>query len=147
MNLQEMILFDGDVREDEKLQKLKLVLAELTQRINAKKEPFFRMLENGCWEWLRVRDKDGYGTICFQHKNLRVHRFFYEKIIGPIPEGFTLDHKCRFTACGNPCHLEPVSIGVNVLRGFNPCAENARKTHCKKGHPLSGENLRIGRVG
>ena len=29
------------------------------------------------------------------------------------------------------------------MRGESPPAANARKTHCKRGHPLSGENLLI----
>jgi hypothetical protein len=37
--------------------------------------------------------------------------------------------------------MEPVTRAVNVLRGDSPNAVNARKTHCKRGHPLFGDNL------
>jgi hypothetical protein len=38
-------------------------------------------------------------------------------------------------ACWNPDHLEPVTHAENQL--------HLRKTQCKHGHPLSGDNLRI----
>ena len=44
----------------------------------------------------------------------------------------------------NPAHLELVPLKINYLRGVGTPADNARKTHCKRGHPLSGDNLRMG---
>lgn len=35
----------------------------------------------------------------------------------------------------------PKSARVNVLRGVGAGAQNARKTHCEKGHLLEGDNL------
>jgi hypothetical protein len=37
--------------------------------------------------------------------------------------------------------LEPATIKENTLRGFGRTANQARQTHCKNGHPLSGDNL------
>jgi hypothetical protein len=31
-------------------------------------------------------------------------------------------------------------MGVNVLRGVGAAAKNARKTHCKRGHPFDEAN-------
>lgn len=59
---------------------------------------------------------------------------------GSIPKGLTLDHLCRNRACVNPVHLEPVTNRVNILRGIGITAQNARKTHCKHGHPFTVEN-------
>lgn len=58
----------------------------------------------------------------------------------------TIDHVkdrgCVSTLCVNPAHLEAVTMRENNLRGrTNACAVNARKTLCKRGHPLSGDNL------
>ncbi|MCZ6447620.1 MAG: HNH endonuclease signature motif containing protein [Alphaproteobacteria bacterium] len=70
------------------------------------------------------------------------HRFSYETLVGPIPEGLILDHLCRVRSCCNPSHSEAVTHRVNILRGDGITAINARKLFCKRGHPLFGENLR-----
>jgi hypothetical protein len=62
-------------------------------------------------------------------------------LVGPIPEGLTIDHLCRVRHCVNPAHLEAVSERVNILRGNGAGARNARKTHCVKGHAFTPDNL------
>ena len=95
-----------------------------------------------CWVWKGAPIKNGYGQ--YRRKGTRscyVHRLVYEALVGPIPEGKFLDHLCRNRLCVNPGHLEIVTNRENVLRGVGPTAVNAQKTHCKRGHPLEGENL------
>jgi len=94
-----------------------------------------------CWEWIGSKNVDGYGQFGLEGKIIGAYRFAYEQLIGPIPDGMELDHLCRNTSCVNPYHLEPVSHRENMLRGLNSIADNAKKTHCPKGHPLSGDNL------
>jgi hypothetical protein len=95
-----------------------------------------------CLIWTGYTCK-GYGKLTFRKKTQPVHRWAYELIIGKIPTGKTLDHLCRVRACWNPAHVEPVTLKVNILRGICPPANNARMTHCKKGHELVGRNLMI----
>lgn len=76
-------------------------------------------------------------------KERLVHRTAYEWAHGPIPEGLQIDHLCRRIRCVAPTHLEAVTNKVNSLRGRSPWALNAQKTHCPKGHPLSGKNAKI----
>ncbi len=90
-----------------------------------------------CWLWHGLTNKEGYGRTKNEGKSLIAHRAFYELLVGPIPEGLTLDHLCRVRNCVRPDHLEPVTSGENVLRGDGPCARNARKEFCVRGHPLS----------
>lgn len=99
-------------------------------------------LSDGCWEWIGTKRNKGYGSF-YIHGTFYVqaHRFCYELLSGPIPAGLTLDHLCRNTSCVNPDHLEPVTNRENTLRGFNPCAMNARKTRCKNGHEFTQENI------
>jgi hypothetical protein len=98
--------------------------------------------ENGCALWPGVRNKQGYGQVGYQGKQWRVHDLMYEHFIGPVPEGLVLDHiVCDTPSCGNFAHLKVSTQAENVLRGQGPCARNARKTHCKNGHPFAGENL------
>lgn len=98
-----------------------------------------------CWLWPGSTDGKGYGLAKLHGRTRRVHRVVYEHLVGPIPEGYTLDHLCRVRNCANPAHLEPVTSAVNTLRenSIAPAAINARKTHCIRNHPLSGENLRL----
>src|SRR6266576_3456485 len=86
-----------------------------------------------CWPWQANRGR-GYGNVWIAGRMYRAHRVAYELLIGPIPEGLTLDHLCRNRGCVNPAHLEPVTSRENTLRGEGISANNARKTHCKHGH-------------
>jgi hypothetical protein len=95
--------------------------------------------DGDCWQWTGCIDRDGYAKFL----NIKVHRWAWTYLVGPIPEGLELDHLCRNRSCVNPDHLEPVSRLVNIHRSYNPPAMNARKTHCPKGHPYAGENLLV----
>lgn len=99
---------------------------------------------SGCWLWTGARTLNGYGFISYHGRNEMAHRIAYGLFVGPIPEGKTLDHLCRQRACINPKHLEPVTLRENVLRNTSLVAANAVKTHCLRGHPLSGDNLYTG---
>lgn len=78
------------------------------------------------------------------------HRYVYESIRGPIPEGLVLDHLCRNTSCVNPDHLEPVTYGENFRRGAGtgmalwdgrmPVNPKSLQTHCIHGHEFTTEN-------
>ncbi|HSN21677.1 MAG TPA: HNH endonuclease signature motif containing protein [Usitatibacter sp.] len=100
-----------------------------------------------CWLWTASRDRDGYGFFYLPRGSarlLRAHRVAYELVVGPIPDGLTLDHLCRAPACVNPAHLDPCTMGENVRRSplaiFNARAE---QTHCTRGHPFDEKNTGI----
>lgn len=100
--------------------------------------------DNGCWVWLGAKDPLGYGRIRVDGKTMLTHRVSYLFHKGEVIPPLELDHLCRNPSCVNPDHLEPVTRKVNTGRGN--CAKVQRElrcsqTHCKNGHPLSGENL------
>jgi len=95
--------------------------------------------ENGCCLWPGGDNGLGYGVVSYQGKPVYVHRLLYEHFVGPIPDGLVLDHAyCNTPPCANWNHLEPKTNSRNLARN-----KNAMKTHCKRGHPLSGDNLSI----
>lgn len=95
----------------------------------------------GCWLWSNGTEKR-YGTLYINRKcSLLAHRLMYTLFVGPIPETLQCDHLCRVRRCANPAHIEPVTPAENYLRGGGVPAKNARKTHCKRGHLLQGENV------
>lgn len=95
---------------------------------------------SGCWLWSGSLNGNGYGWFCLFAR--LAHRVSYTALVGLIKER-TLDHLCRTISCVNPDHLEDVSGRTNILRSpTSPSAVNARKTHCKRGHALTPDNLR-----
>lgn len=87
-----------------------------------------------CWLWTSTANNKGYGAFYINGQMRLAHRFAYELLIGPIPEGLELDHLCRTPLCVNPSHLEPVTHAENMRRGAEA---RGRQTHCKRGHDLS----------
>lgn len=111
---------------------------------SVKKPPMERFLkrlqragEDECWSFRGKHSTEGYGTFWDGTRQTYSHRFAYEAFVGPIPQGLVIDHLCRNRACCNPKHLEPVTHAENCRRG----ARGRMVTHCKDGHPLSGDNL------
>src|SRR6266478_7383935 len=122
--------------------------------MNADRQRFFALIDkNGClpirrpdlgpcWLWLGTIDSSqGYAIFSVKGKKCSAHTVSFRMAGRKVPKGKQLDHLCRNRACPNPDHLEPVTRKENILRGESFSAVNARKTHCKYGHPLSGDNL------
>jgi len=85
-----------------------------------------------CWRFTGIATP--YGRIA-KAQDSYAHRLGWKLLRGPIPEGKELHHRCGVQACWNPEHLEPVTHAENLAY--------ERRSHCKRGHPLLGENLRI----
>lgn len=103
----------------------------------------YRVSESGCWLWQGSRNSNGYGRIFVgsrstgDRKARYAHIEMYRALVGEVPEGLVLDHLCNTRACVNPEHLEPKTRWENVARSETAAtAVNARKTHCREGHPL-----------
>jgi HNH endonuclease len=97
---------------------------------------------SGCWLWTATLCKAGYGD--FHVPAMReslAHRFAYKMLVGPIPKGLTVDHKCNVKICVNPDHLRLMTRGQNTSRYY------AEMTHCRTGHEYTEENTWFSKEG
>ena len=81
---------------------------------------FVDILPNGCWFWGGARsrgagNKKWYGSFKLGNKTIRAHRFSCEALggLGPLPPGYHRDHKCVFSLCVNPSHLQYLTHAEN----------------------------------
>ena len=72
-----------------------------------------KLLLGKCWVdySLKPNKAYGYSQVWDGVKMWRGHRLSYTILVGPIPEGYVIDHLCRNRRCYNPAHLEPVTSG------------------------------------
>lgn len=71
--------------------------------------------QGNCWLWtgdsVKSHRNKGkrYGRVRrrrVQRGMLMVHRYTYTLLVGAVPEGHVVHHRCRNTLCCNPAHLE-----------------------------------------
>lgn len=77
-----------------------------------------------CWLWTAATQRDGYGHFHVNRKGVVAHRYSYELVHGPIPEGLVLLHTCDVRACVNPAHLKLGTQKDNILDAV------AKGRHC-----------------
>jgi hypothetical protein len=136
----------GAVRERERMQARRgVILADELNRFWArvnKNGPLFDD-KGPCWVWTGPpRKRDGYGAVHFSGRNVAPHlvTLMLAGFKAPKDRPFA-DHMCRNRLCCNPNHLRYVTPYINgVENNDSPHAINARKTHCKRGHPFDAEN-------
>jgi len=103
----------------------------------------FTVQPDGCWQWRGYITREGYGQYGVHGVGKRAHRIMWELVGRPFDPTKQLDHLCRNRACVSPYHLEEVTARVNTRRGVSPAAVNAQKDVCLRGHPLTGDNLKL----
>lgn len=123
-----------------------ILMADVQQARTAFFERIWVDADTGCWIWIGAKGPRGYGHFFFGGKNWRAPRFAYALEKGDVPSHLEIDHLCLTHGCVNPNHLELVTHAENVRRGRSGevnGGRNRNKTHCKHGHPFSGDNLSI----
>lgn len=101
----------------------------------------------GCHEWTGAVNNKGYGHMWTNKAWPEMAHHIALRFAGVEPpdrdnDGMVVDHMCRNTRCVSVAHLRIVTYTENTLRNnSSPFALNSQKTHCSKGHPLSGDNI------
>lgn len=99
----------------------------------------------GCWQWKSSTNGHGYGRIrtSASHTEL-AHRISWMMTNGEIPADRFVLHRCDNRRCVNPGHL---FLGTYLDNNRDMVVKGRHwrhtQTHCKHGHPFSGENLYI----
>lgn len=84
----------------------------------------------------------GYSQVSVNGRHTLVHRYVWERDVGPIPEGMEIDHKCRVRRCCNVDHLRVATSKMNNTENVvgNGWQVLVARIHCPQGHPYDDEN-------
>lgn len=97
-------------------------------------------LSGECWPWTGAKARAPYSKTVFygNYRGYKVHRIAYAVLVGPIPDGATIDHVrtrgCTNSLCCNPAHLEPISQTEQCARRDEVRLVAPGFTLCKWGH-------------
>jgi hypothetical protein len=116
-----------------------------------------RLAADGCWIWTAGTYDSGYGVFRTSTRAISAHKWLYEEVFGPVPDGLVLDHRChtdstdcvggddcRHRPCANPFHLEPVTQGENMHRSNHQSMILHRAGTCLRGHSVEHSYRRKG---
>lgn len=99
---------------------------------------------NGCWLWQGHANGGGYGEGTFQKRTWIITRLVFCATQGEFDPQLDVCHTCDTPSCVSPVHLWLGSRARNIQDSVEKGRHFlAASTQCKRGHPLSGDNLYV----
>lgn len=84
----------------------------------------FTLNANGCRICVSHKpNNDGYVIVRIGGKKESLHRYVFEEVHGPIPDGMQVMHKCDNPKCSEITHLE---LGTAAQNSFDAAAKGRR---------------------
>ncbi len=100
-----------------------------------------QIIDNGCWQWLGMKDPKGYGRVRRNKKLFQAHRVMYMATYGIDVAGKDLHHTCENKSCVNPRHLRPLTRKQHIAVTPASSAYSAVAFNkCIHGHPYTEAN-------
>jgi hypothetical protein len=99
----------------------------------------------GCWLWTGYVKSNGYGEQRVKGRLWLAHRYAWTVANGPIKNGLLVCHKCDNRLCVNPSHMflgTHHDNSADMITKGRHVPHNRNQPVCKRGHPLSGGNIR-----
>ena len=101
-----------------------------------------KISDAGCWEWAGFVGPNGYASCSYRNRYYMAHRLAAIASFGPFDPLLQVCHRCDNRRCCNPDHLFIGTRQDNVRDSVVKKRHHlSRKTHCTRGHELSGDNL------
>lgn len=105
------------------------------------------IMPDGCWIFRGLQTKFGYGQTNYWKGSVLAHRGMWIALHGTT-NGLDVCHKCDVRNCCNPDHLwlgtHKQNMDDHIAKGRH---FERNMTHCKRGHELSGDNVRLYKLG
>lgn len=95
----------------------------------------------GCWLWIGVRDRKGYGRLVLNYKSYFAHRISFFLNTGKWPEGKMVCHHCDTPPCCNPNHIYEGTAKTNT---GDAVARNRMATGARHGSQTHPERIARG---
>lgn len=97
-----------------------------------------------CWLWAGYRAPGGYGKVYWRRQKHLAHRLAYELLVGPVPSGMQVCHRCDNPSCVNPAHLFVGTQKDNMKDAVRKGRVRGQKTtHCPSGHEYTRDNTYV----
>jgi len=107
---------------------------------NSLPEPF-----TGCWLWQKGTTNGGYPCVRFRGRTYMASHLALLSVGVRVPKGYDACHTCDTPLCVNPAHLFVGTRKDNMqdAKAKGRLVGYGKRTVCKQGHPLCGDNLYI----